>query len=136
MSDCIFTVNRYLDKDGYPRAKFKGRAQGVHRIMYQLIHGDIPEGMVIGHRCNNKGCVNPAHHYLTTPGENSTHAARDGLYRVGLNNPNAKLSPSDKIRICDLYATGDYSQYELGCSFGVTQSTVSSVIKSRYAEDR
>lgn len=136
MSDCIFTVNRYCDKDGYPRAKFKGRSQGVHRIMYQLIYGSIPEGMVIGHLCNNKGCVNPAHHYLTTPEENSSHAARDKLYPSGLDNHKGKLSPHDKIRICDMYSTGDYSQYDLGLLFGVTQSTISGVIRERYAEDR
>jgi len=136
VSDCILTTNRYLDKDGYPRAKFKGRSQPVHRIMYELIHGEIPAGGVIGHYCNNTGCVNPTHHYLTTAAENSSHAARDGLYRTGFNNHKTKLSPQDKIGICDEYASGNYTQRELSLKYQISQSRVSEIIKERYADDR
>ena len=136
MSDCILTENRYKDKDGYPRAKFKGRSQPVHRIMYELIHGEIPYGFVIGHSCNNTGCVNPLHHYLTTAGENSTHAARDGLYRTGFDNHKTNLSAKDKVLICDLYASGNYTQGQLATEYGVPQSRISEIIKERYANDR
>lgn len=33
----------------------------AHRMSYELNVGQIPEGMVIDHRCHNTGCVRPSH---------------------------------------------------------------------------
>ena len=84
--DCIYTKDVALDKDGYPRIKWKKKMWRLNRLIYTFTNGSIPEGMVVGHKCNNKGCINANHLYLTTAQENSTHAARDGLYFNGYHN--------------------------------------------------
>lgn len=33
----------------------------VHRIVYRLVYGEIPEGLTIDHRCRNRACCNPLH---------------------------------------------------------------------------
>src|SRR5437667_2172999 len=33
----------------------------VHRLVYELLVGPIPEGMTIDHLCRVRACVNPAH---------------------------------------------------------------------------
>lgn len=43
---------------------------GAHRYAYQLLRGEIPEGLVCDHLCRNRGCCNPWHLELTTIGEN------------------------------------------------------------------
>lgn len=55
---------------GYGRIQHEGRGQRVHRVAYELVHGPIPEGLVIDHLCRNRGCVNPAHLEPVTAGEN------------------------------------------------------------------
>lgn len=39
----------------------KWRPTTAHRVAYELLVGDIPDGLVIDHLCRNHACVNPAH---------------------------------------------------------------------------
>lgn len=49
----------------------------------------------------------------------------------GSRNPNAKLTDQQVAHIRDLYATGRYSQQQLGKLYGVQQVTVSALIRGR-----
>lgn len=50
-----------IERNGYGRFWFNGHSVLAHRFAYELIHGSIPEGLTIDHRCRNRACVNPAH---------------------------------------------------------------------------
>jgi hypothetical protein len=56
---------------GYGKIVIEKRTIGAHKISYLWHVGDIPEGDLVHHSCENKGCVNPAHLELKTP---LTHA--------------------------------------------------------------
>lgn len=58
---------------GYGRIKVAGKDILAHRVAYQLVRGDIPEGMDVDHRCLNRPCVNPAHLRLVTRKQNNEH---------------------------------------------------------------
>lgn len=47
--------------DGYGRIRWNGKATGVHRVMYEIHRGAIPEGMEIDHLCRVRCCINPFH---------------------------------------------------------------------------
>lgn len=49
------------DGRGYGLVHIGGRDRKVHRVIYEAFFGEIPEGREIHHKCNNKGCANPAH---------------------------------------------------------------------------
>ena len=52
-----------------------GRNIAVHRAVYELLVGKIPDGLVIDHLCRNPPCCNPAHLEPVTQGENVRRSA-------------------------------------------------------------
>jgi hypothetical protein len=46
---------------GYATAYIDGQPRKLHRYMYEVKVGDIPDRMELDHLCQTKRCVNPAH---------------------------------------------------------------------------
>lgn len=54
----------------YDKSISKTRKTLAHRLAYQLIVGDIPEGLELDHKCRVPSCVNPQHLEPVTHREN------------------------------------------------------------------
>jgi hypothetical protein len=75
----------------------------AHRATYQLLVGDIPEGLVIDHLCRVRNCVNPAHMEPVTDYENRlrgnaviTHCPQGHEYTPD----NTYVAPANSTRQC------------------------------------
>lgn len=66
-----------LGSHGYPQATEPDKRQSgpAHRVYWKLFIGQIPPGLMVLHRCNNKLCVNPDHLRLGTHGDNMQDVA-------------------------------------------------------------
>ena len=73
--------------DGYGYVSWAGRNRRVHRLMYELLVGPIPDGLHIDHLCRVRSCCNPKH---LQPVTNAENLRRSPL--VGFNNGNAAKS--------------------------------------------
>jgi hypothetical protein len=56
---------------GYGMVQIRGDRQYVHRFVYEMMVGPIPDGMVIDHLCHVRHCVNPGHLRVATAGVNA-----------------------------------------------------------------
>lgn len=65
--------------NGYGKVRFQGKMHMAHRLIYTLLIGEIPEGMVLDHLCRNRRCVNPHHLEPVTVKEN-THRGEAKLF--------------------------------------------------------
>lgn len=68
-----------LKKNRYGTITFNGVHIVAHRASYMKYIGEIPEGLKICHRCDNKPCCNPFHLFLGTQKDNMQDAQSKGI---------------------------------------------------------
>lgn len=73
----IFVGGR--DQNGYGRfSRHNGLSVLAHRFAWETVHGPLPRGVVLCHRCDNPPCVRPDHLFPGTQRDNMRDAARKG----------------------------------------------------------
>ena len=115
---------------GYGNAIGKnGRTTTAHRLAWAKVHGDIPPGMHICHKCDNRKCVNPDHLFLGTPKENIGDCWSKGRHPRfhGEANNSAKLNQADVRTVKILYFAERRSQREIAEHYGISQTQVSRI---------
>ena len=115
--------------DGYGVLKYQGRGQGVHRLMYGLHKGEIPEGVNVLHNCDNPPCMNPGHLRLGTQADNVEDMVTKGRQRAprGLTD--------EEVRGILAMVKGGMRQSEVVRLLGLESSTVSRVVSRKLYKD-
>ncbi|MEC9346099.1 MAG: HNH endonuclease [Pseudomonadota bacterium] len=102
----------------------------AHRLVWQHLHGDIPEGMSINHLNGIKDDNRSCNLALATLSEQGKHAHRSGLRdQHGQYNPAVKLTDSQVAKIRLAYAQGGYTMQQIADRFGCALQTVSKIVR-------
>lgn len=126
-----------VNHSGYPGINYNGqRLSKVHRHVYRIINKDLPEGLLVRHRCHNKRCLNPLHLDVGTHKDNAKDAIDNQhsmLYmQDGSDNHQANMSEAQVYEARILFRTENYSTAEIGRMFGVSRKNVANSINGTY----
>jgi predicted XRE-type DNA-binding protein len=119
------------DENGYGRIRYGGRWIGVHRFVWIAAHGEIPEGMMVLHYCDNPPCFRLDHLRLGTHADNMSDRQLAGHYEGvhGEANGKSKLTASDVLEIRRLRAEEGWFQQRIADHFGIGQPQVSAILR-------
>lgn len=109
----------------------------LHRVVWKLANGDIPNGLYVLHTCDNRRCCNPAHLFLGTCGDNIRDMWKKGRGILptgpavhGEQNGHAKLTDGDVATIKLRRSRGELLS-ALAKEYGVCDSTICKLAKGR-----
>ena len=104
----------------------------THRVAWELTNGFIPRdpgyhGICVCHHCDNPACVNPAHLFLGTHGDNMRDRdekgrASGGSLRGGAH-PGSRLTEID-VQCIRYWLREGYAMRAIGRAFGVHSVTI------------
>jgi hypothetical protein len=91
-----------------PRTGRKNWTMRTHIFSWILRNGPVPSGMCVLHHCDNPPCVNPAHLWLGSRGDNNKDALRKGRNwkPSGEQHHKSKITTLDVIEIRKLRQSG------------------------------
>jgi hypothetical protein len=119
------------DRKGYGVVWFNARREYAHRVAWELLRGEIPEGLCVLHDCpggDNPLCVNPDHLWLgTKPQNNQDRSLKERSF--------SKITREDAREIRRQYKIEGIPRAILATTFGVSRATVGMIlINKRWRE--
>lgn len=70
VQDCWQWLGSRIKPTGHGRVNLNGTVYLAHRVSYSLYYGELPQDMVVRHKCNSGACCNPAHLVIGTQADN------------------------------------------------------------------
>lgn len=117
---------------GYGEIVRKAKRYRAHRVSWRLHHGEIPDGLLVCHKCDRPLCVNPDHLFLGTHRDNMIDKARKGRgnFPEGSRHYKASVTEGDARAIKKMSSSG-VPMREIAKRFGTTENVVSLIHRGK-----
>lgn len=145
--DCWVWIASIL-KMGYGCIRWDNKTHYAHRISYEIHNGEIPEGMHVLHKCDNRFCVNPDHLFLGNNQDNINDSVNKGRRKgITRNRPSGlkynltkkhKLSALNKMKITEddinnireEYSKGNTTHIKLANKYNVSDTCIYRIVNN------
>lgn len=97
----------------------------AHRFVWTITYGEIPEGVLVLHKCDNPPCVNPSHLFLGSYVDNVQDCIRKGRFSYS-----KKITEAQVREIRELRRAGALLR-EIAAKFQVTRGNISMVLSGK-----
>ena len=112
-------------KGGYGTTNDESVSVTAHTLSYRTFVGDIPNGMMVCHKCDVRACVNPDHMFLGT--------AFDNMKDCAIKGRNSRKLTEDQVR--EIRSATGVSKAELGRRYGVTDAMIGKIVRYEWWKD-
>jgi predicted XRE-type DNA-binding protein len=127
---------------GYGQFRSNMKIEKAHRASWIIHFGEIPKGMFVCHKCDNKRCSNPEHLFLGSNKDNNLDMIKKKIHptlgKKGEENHMSKLTEKQVNEIRQELKKRDdiskkeimknkLSQKNLAEKFGITQTLISAI---------
>lgn len=131
----MWTGAKMKKRRGYGAVRWDGITKYTHRVSWEITNGEIPDDMIVCHRCDNPPCVRPDHLFLGTDKDNYDDMVAKGrrVVRVlsGEESASAKLSNAQVETIREEYRAGGTSTPKLGRKYGISQTHAYDIVNRK-----
>jgi hypothetical protein len=111
----------YRGPKGYGEIQINHEKVRTHRLSFLIYKGEIPEGQIIMHLCDNPPCLNPDHLKLGTIRENNLDSYKKGRSK-------RKLKVENVLEIKQSKFVNRYAIIRFAEKFNVKEKTVQKVL--------
>jgi hypothetical protein len=117
---------------GYGQLRHQGKTVYAHRMSYEIETGENICGLMLCHKCDNPGCIEPTHLFPGTQALNMADCAIKGrtARNFGSKSGKAKLTEEKAIAICIARNAGE-SAVDIGKRFNIDASVVSRIARGK-----
>ncbi len=120
----------HIHNSGYGRLTNRRKTQYAHRFMWESFYGEIPKGLDVCHKCDNKKCVNPHHLFLGTRKDNMIDAKVKNRLQRGADRYNSVLN-EDIVRQARIRKEAGEKIVDIAKHFGVGKTTLGKAIRAQ-----
>lgn len=114
---------------GYGAIQFGGKKLGAHRASWLIHFGEIPNGVYVCHKCDNRKCVNPDHLFLGSPKDNACDMQRKGRKFIPAGEANAmyKITPDVRDAVAKEYIESNLTTREIADMHSISTTSALSI---------
>jgi len=122
-------------RTGHTRVTIGGKKILLHRFAWQVVHGDVPDGLFVLHKCDVRPCFSPRHLFLGTNDDNMKDMAsksrscrgyvRSTLVRLISGNRIKKLINDGAVRSIRARVEAGELQTSIADEYGVAPPVIS-----------
>ena len=114
----------------YGHFSIDGEPVKAHRWIYEQLIGEIPDGLLIRHKCDNPKCVCPTHLTVGSHSDNTSDMIERGRNadRKGTKHPLARVREDEVQEIRRLCGQG-MTQSDVADMYRISRSQIGKIIR-------